>query len=287
MPSSHPGSRPPRARPAPEQAGFTLVELLVALVISGILATVIFESLLGQSRFARLQGARQEVQQNSRAALDLIGAELRGVAPRGLITAEPQSISFRSPRIWGVACGYLAGSLVVLFPSYAGDEGIPAGLRLAVESPAAGGWAFTSATGAPGSAALVTCNGQAGLGGVAPSPAATAERVRVYGGSSFPSDVAPGSRVYLYQSVSYAVGAGTGSSAGEQWILRDGTAFAGPVPANGLQLAYEYSGAGSGPDNVRSIGITVLANSRARFGQNRTPQDNTASTRIFLRNRVD
>lgn len=263
------------------------MELLVALVISGILASVIFESLLGQGRFARLQGARQEVQQNSRAALDLISAELRGVAPRGLITAEAQSLSFRASRIWGIACGYQAADLVVLFPSYAQAEGVPAGLRLAVQSPAAGGWVFTSATGAPGDAALTTCNGLAGIGGVAPSPAATAERVRTYAGSGFPSDVAAGSQVYLYETTAYTVGTGTSSSTGEQWILRDGIPFAGPVPANGLQLTYEFDGAGTGPDDVRSIGVTVLANSRAKFGDSRTPQNNTASTRIFLRNRVD
>ena len=53
-------------------AGFTVVELMVAIVLTGILATIMFQLMQGQGRFAGLQDARQEVQQNDRGALDLI-----------------------------------------------------------------------------------------------------------------------------------------------------------------------------------------------------------------------
>jgi prepilin-type N-terminal cleavage/methylation domain-containing protein len=89
------------------RAGFSLIELLVALMISGLLATVMFQLMSGQGRFVEIQSAREEVQQNSRAALDLIGNDLRTL-PGGesLVRADDDSITVRTARItpWTSHC---------------------------------------------------------------------------------------------------------------------------------------------------------------------------------------
>ena len=285
-------------RPALSLTGFTLVELLAALVIAGILAAVIFQFLSGQSRFAELQNAREEVQQNARTALDVISSELRGVGHQGIIAAGEESIRFRFPYVWGVACGYepsASGShLVVLYPPNVvpnfADGTVPD--SLAADTPA--GWRFfagvTDATSGGAAQAAGRCNTELGLNPPLPASAAVqTSRARRYAG--VPPGIVAGAPVYLYDPVAYRVS--SGASFGGRWIQR-GTGitsssmqpFAGPLPAaGGLRFGFrDAEGAPtSNQDAVRSVDIRVVTVSRARF--NSVPQHDTASTLIHLRNR--
>ena len=101
-----------------DRAGFTLVELIVSLLIGSILITVVFQLLVGQTRTSGMQSAREEAQQNARGALEILGSELRGVMPRGLLSADGESLTFMQPRAWGVLCATVASAsqIDVLFP---------------------------------------------------------------------------------------------------------------------------------------------------------------------------
>lgn len=108
------------ADPRRRRGGFTLVELLVALVISGILMATVFQILTGQSRAVAVQGAREETQQNARGALEIVASELRTAAPQGIIRADANAITFLQPRAWGLVCGSNgANSVDAIFPSTA------------------------------------------------------------------------------------------------------------------------------------------------------------------------
>ena len=76
------------------RGGFTLIEILVALLISGLVVSSIFQVLQGNGRFVEMQSAREEVQQNARAALDLIAGDLRGVPPTAITVMQPGTIRF-------------------------------------------------------------------------------------------------------------------------------------------------------------------------------------------------
>src|SRR5215213_8679610 len=135
--------------PARGRAGFTLIEVLVALVLAVMLGGVIFQVVQGESRFAMVQSAREEVQQNSRGALEIVASELRAAQPAGLVSAYVNSITFLLPRVWGISCGD-------------GD-----GANLSVVFPAAGGTAFSLSATASG---LLANTGTAAAPVWAPSP---------------------------------------------------------------------------------------------------------------------
>ncbi|MBD0320507.1 MAG: prepilin-type N-terminal cleavage/methylation domain-containing protein, partial [Gemmatimonadetes bacterium] len=102
---------------ANRRAGFTLVELLVAVVLTGLLATILFQMIRGQTTFTQMQSAREEVDQNTRGALELITSELRAVPSAGIVTASADRITFRLPRVWGILCApATAGRANALFP---------------------------------------------------------------------------------------------------------------------------------------------------------------------------
>ena len=65
--------------------GFTLVELLVAMAISGIVAGAIFTAFLSQQKSYLVQEQVAEMQQNIRAAMDIMVREIRmaGYDPTG------------------------------------------------------------------------------------------------------------------------------------------------------------------------------------------------------------
>jgi prepilin-type N-terminal cleavage/methylation domain-containing protein len=100
--------------------GFTLVEVLVALVIAGVLGAVIFQMMNGQSRIVAVQSGKEEAQQNVRGALEIISSELRGAVPAGILAADAQSLTFMQPRMWGHVCGGTGNTLTALFPNTGG-----------------------------------------------------------------------------------------------------------------------------------------------------------------------
>jgi len=87
--------------------GFTLVELLVALVLLGIVSAGIYRVLVNNQRIYQAQTQRIDMQQNIRAATTILPAELRELdaADGDLIAMTPTSLTLRAPRQLGIVCG--------------------------------------------------------------------------------------------------------------------------------------------------------------------------------------
>lgn len=87
--------------------GFTLVELLVALLLLGIVSTGIYRVLVNNQRIYQAQTQRIDLQQNIRAATAILPAELRELdaADGDLIAMDSTSITLRAPRWLGIICG--------------------------------------------------------------------------------------------------------------------------------------------------------------------------------------
>jgi prepilin-type N-terminal cleavage/methylation domain-containing protein len=267
-------------RPAPDRAGFTLIELVVALVVSGLLATVIFQVILGQSRFARFVSAREEVQQNARAALELISSELRAVGEFGILNAAGGSITFMSPTTWGVVCGEDAG-LVVAFPSGSVPD-IPDGnVDLSVRRRVNNAWSIVFVSGqaqrAVGVPASCTTLGA--------DPAIVASQVIQFTGAE--NGASAGDQAHVHEQVTYTTGAAAGVPG--TWLLRNGAPVAGPLANGGFQLQY-INAAGAtftptGMEDIKAVNIVVNMSSRARL--NGRPQDSSGAMMVHLRNRLN
>ena len=95
--------------------GFTMIELLVALVLLGLVSAALYRVLVNNQRLYMAQTARIDLSQNIRAAGSILPAEFRELdASEGDITAmSATSISMRAMRWLGFACNLpvLGGAL--------------------------------------------------------------------------------------------------------------------------------------------------------------------------------
>lgn len=92
-----------RERPG-AAAGFTLVELVVVLVLTGVIGGSVALLLLRQSRFYRINDDGVFAERSLRATVDLLVRELRTAAPGDLVAASGDSVTVRADVHRGVVC---------------------------------------------------------------------------------------------------------------------------------------------------------------------------------------
>ena len=93
--------------------GFTLVELLIATIVAGILGTALARLLVNDSRFVARQEAMLSSRGTSRTAMNWMATELRMISDSGLVGASSDSVSIRVPYAFGVICERWSNLLVV------------------------------------------------------------------------------------------------------------------------------------------------------------------------------
>lgn len=88
------------------RAGFTLVEVMIALVLTAVIGAAVTSVLVTQSRFYDEQEKVSSARAVSRAAQNIMLTEFRAVeVDHGVIAAGPDSIVLRAPYALGVSCG--------------------------------------------------------------------------------------------------------------------------------------------------------------------------------------
>lgn len=96
----------PRTPPRAARAGFTLVELMIALIMAGIVLGAAIRVLNNNQRYYRAQGEVTELRENLRSAALILPAEFRELAPSqgDIISMSDTSISIRAMRILAFVC---------------------------------------------------------------------------------------------------------------------------------------------------------------------------------------
>jgi prepilin-type N-terminal cleavage/methylation domain-containing protein len=94
------------ATPRARRAGFTLVELLIAMILMGIIGGAIVTLLLRQQRFYNSTNELIQTRQQIRQAAAMLPADLRGISSVGLdiYAMTDSSIDFRSVYGSSIAC---------------------------------------------------------------------------------------------------------------------------------------------------------------------------------------
>lgn len=111
--------RPPSLVTSRERrAGFTLVELLIAIVLASAVLTAVYRVLLNNQRFYRAQSQIVDVQQNVRAVAQILPAELRELdaADGDIVAMSDTSITIKAMRGFSVVCAATdpaAGRIVI------------------------------------------------------------------------------------------------------------------------------------------------------------------------------
>ncbi len=270
--------------------GFSLVELLIAMVLLAIVVTGLYRALMTNQRVYQQQTQVIGLQQNMRAAAAILPQELRELdATDGDISAmTATSMTVRAHRWTGVMCtppatGLGAGlglqlvngsTMIVrvqpffgrsintasdsMFIRYEGDDGTRKDDGWVLAKPTAVATAGIVCPGAPVFAGqLVTMN------------------LQFLGKPNFPTSIVNGDPVLGFESVTYSLYQPSGgdwyvgltTSNGQQPLI-------GPVLSNGLAFAYyDSTGAVTAvPARVARVDITLRAQTaqqiRARSGSN-------------------
>ncbi|HEX6040741.1 PilW family protein [Longimicrobium sp.] len=276
--------------------GFTLVEVLVALVIAGLLGAVIFQMMNGQSRIVAAQSAREEAQQNARGSLEVISSELRGAMPGGILAADAQSLTYMLPRVWGHVCGTSgANTLTALFPN--------TGATLPAAGEATGVMVNTGTLTAPSwSPAPPTRIQVTAIRNVGGPTAAACSALGASGdlvaleidGAGLAAHGAQNRTVVLYTMTRYDLG----QTGGASWLQRTSgmsngqyvqQPLAGPVEPAKVQFQYFGTSATTPlgtpvatPSSIRMVRVQVVTNS-AQTLNGRVQRDSGAVT-VMLRN---
>lgn len=260
-----------RSRPA----GFTLIELIIAIVVSSVVLGAAYRMLTGNQRFYRAQSQIVEVQQNIRAVAQMLPSELRELAANGgdIVAMSDTGITVRAMRGFGVICappdpgsGYvtLLTSLLYVYRSIDPTRDNVFVFRDGDTQLAGDDQWLQAAVGAVSASGISCSDGSAGtrltltdmVGGLA-----------LLGPGAEPDvGVTEGSPVRVWELVRY----GLWQDAGGQWWLATSslvsgswagtTPVAGPLrAADGVKFDY-YDAAGAvtaTPADVAQIGITV------------------------------
>lgn len=86
--------------------GFTLVELLIALIILGIVSAALYRVLVNNQRVYQAQTQHIDLQQNIRAAVTILPADLREIdaTDSDIVAMSATSITIRAMRYLGILC---------------------------------------------------------------------------------------------------------------------------------------------------------------------------------------
>jgi prepilin-type N-terminal cleavage/methylation domain-containing protein len=286
------------------RAGFTLVELMVALLITGAMVAAVFQLLNGQSRMVAVQSARQEAQQNVRGALEVVSSELRAAIPGAILEARPQLIRFMQPRAWGVVCQVAGNVVTAVFPTTGALDGWTVntanGVLVNTGDLAVPSWQPNPHT--PAARARITAVQQLATANTAPCNGMNAQGGAVAVSITTSAGVVGavrGDMVVTYTLTQYDLGQdGTGS----WWLQRnnglnpDGTVsqqpMAGPLEQDRFAFTY-FAGNPAAPvaapgttqaqlAALRMVGVQVVTSSSQRL--NNRAQRDSGAVRVMLRN---
>jgi prepilin-type N-terminal cleavage/methylation domain-containing protein len=86
------------------RAGFTLVETIIALVLSSVVVILVSTTFLVQNQYYSDQTLYAAAHDNARTATERVASEIRSVMEDGFVVAGRRTLTFRTPMLLAVVC---------------------------------------------------------------------------------------------------------------------------------------------------------------------------------------
>lgn len=255
------------------ERGFTLVEILIALVLMGIVSTALYQLLVANQRLYRAQVQNVEINESARAAVSILPGEIRELSAGGgdVMAMNGTSLTYKSMQALYIQCtAPNAGSLEIVLDrnTYFGLRAINAtddSILIFAEGDEStrsdDGWlsasvtSTTVGTSCPGSQPSITV----GLSGLSSAQLLTVQ-------SGAPVRTFRPVQILLYQDAAgdWWLGGRLYEKSSGSW----GTTqpYLGPLSGTGLALTYADSAGNSTTDPlaVARVGISVESQSSER-----------------------
>ena len=264
--------------------GLSLVEVLIAVVLLGIVGAGITRLLQSQMRYFTRTTNQKEARSVARSALNLMRAEMRMIDPLGIVDASADSLRVRLPYATGLHCAAGVGTFAPV-DSMTLATAVYAGYAWKDTTATAAYTYVTSAT-AP-TAGLASACTLAGLGTVPGGP--------VWSIGATPTTVV-GAPLLLYQIVTYRI-AESALLPGRTAVWRQplgGTAEEIAVPFSAdTRFRYYIAGANTAQDAVPSpitamtgVELVLVGESERISPGTAAPESRESRVAIFFRNAV-
>lgn len=276
------------------RAGTSIVELIVALVLMGILGLAATKAFVSQARFTDQQSKLRFARAVTRGSVNLLMAEARMVqTDTGIVAASSasgaSSITLRVPVAMGLVCGTTAGGTVLsMMPT---DS-------VMLASAALSGYAYRTSTGVYTYTEGSTTVTSAGAATCTAASVDTVKNGRVITVSpAFPGTVTVGRPAFLYQRVRYWFG-NSSAIAGRTglWRTLEATNKSEEIvaPFDTASRFRFYRNNNDTSDvtvppltEIRGIELVLTATSeRNRYGKS-TPEKSALRTAVFFVNRIN
>jgi prepilin-type N-terminal cleavage/methylation domain-containing protein len=292
------------------RAGVTLVELVVALTLFGLVATIMLNVVRGQQRFHVGSLGIIDTKRSVHQAIELLYGELRSVSPPDIYAISDSSVSFRTTVGTSHICSVDSARSYITFPATHTIRA--AALSTFLATPRAGDsvLVFDSGDGAGPDDDRWQLHVVLADPGAGPCPrrpfglasgATEAAGIGVTIAPSLGPSVVVGSPVRFFRPASYSLYRGTGSTWMLGYSLCAAGACTGRQPLSGPYLPFARGGAGgvafefydrdgartTDPSRVARIGVVARARSASTLDvghvRGQRYQDSLAVT-VALRN---
>lgn len=266
--------------------GFTLTEILIAVVLLGMVGIGISRLLMSQTRFfSRATGAR-DARAVTRNALNIVRDEMRMIEPRGITAASATSITVNVPYAMGIYCSSSTATFVPV-DSLTRVTAVYRGYAYR-DTALNASYTYVSSTTAPSAGSATDCTGTPGI-----TPLTGGQTLVL--APAFPA-LAPGAPVMLYQTVTYSLAA-SALVPGRTALWRSvagGAAEEIAVPFQNTAIFRFYVNGGttsqtavpSPLNTITGIELVLVGESERNSPGTNTPESRAVRLSIFFRNAV-
>lgn len=223
-----------------DERGFTLVEIVAALAVAGVIGAAMFKLLADQHRFYGETSDRTYAEETLRASAELVATELRPVTGSDVLAAEADSVAVWADVLAGHVCHVSSLDNVYYYvhhrpgsPSLLGDMGT------AYRNPFATAFDYDPDFNPSGTASSVAESECEAVGAPA-DEAADRYRLTSWGGSLPPPE--PGALIRVVRKLSYYFAPSEMGDGTALW--RNDSELAGPFDSQGVGFRYRVCSGG-------------------------------------------